>query len=232
MCQGKILSECRDSSALPSGNGRQLRCCARPAGRKQQSTGLLHLDHSNLSTKEKSRKSEYSFCFFGPSVEIRTRGLLNPIQARYQTSPHPDIQLFAERLDILAHLGEKCKHYFQFFENFYSVILALITLPMFHSIATFFSASAFCSSPSYSTKTVWLPQSAHSTCTFQPPSWISMPLPRQQGHSSSSMIFSISVSSSKNIFLFVVQLQSTATDEICSAIGRIFCNCGRKLHGI
>ena len=29
--------------------------------------------------------------FFGPSVEIRTRGLLNPIQARYQTSPHPDI---------------------------------------------------------------------------------------------------------------------------------------------
>ena len=31
--------------------------------------------------------------FFGPSVEIRTRGLLNPIQARYQTSPHPDILL-------------------------------------------------------------------------------------------------------------------------------------------
>ena len=25
-----------------------------------------------------------------PSAEIRTRGLLNPIQARYQTSPHPD----------------------------------------------------------------------------------------------------------------------------------------------
>ena len=25
----------------------------------------------------------------GPSAEIRTRGLLNPIQARYQTSPHP-----------------------------------------------------------------------------------------------------------------------------------------------
>ena len=29
---------------------------------------------------------------YGPSVEIRTRGLLNPIQARYQTSPHPDMQ--------------------------------------------------------------------------------------------------------------------------------------------
>ena len=27
---------------------------------------------------------------FGPSDWIRTSGLLNPIQARYQTSPHPD----------------------------------------------------------------------------------------------------------------------------------------------
>ena len=29
--------------------------------------------------------------FLHPSVEIRTQGLLNPIQARYQTSPHPDL---------------------------------------------------------------------------------------------------------------------------------------------
>ncbi len=34
----------------------------------------------------------YKDTLHGPSVEIRTRGLLNPIQARYQTSPHPDIQ--------------------------------------------------------------------------------------------------------------------------------------------
>ena len=27
----------------------------------------------------------------GPSAEIRTQGLLNPIQARYQTSPHPEV---------------------------------------------------------------------------------------------------------------------------------------------
>ena len=27
----------------------------------------------------------------GPSDWIRTSGLLNPIQARYQTSPHPDV---------------------------------------------------------------------------------------------------------------------------------------------
>ena len=54
----------------------------------------LALNFPNLSAgKEKSRKSKCSFCFFGPSVEIRTRGLLNPIQARYQTSPHPDILL-------------------------------------------------------------------------------------------------------------------------------------------
>ena len=29
--------------------------------------------------------------FLGPSDWIRTSGLLNPIQARYQTSPHPDL---------------------------------------------------------------------------------------------------------------------------------------------
>ena len=63
------------------------------------------------TSKNKAQKSEFDFCAFwidwkrwknavkftrisrhsGPSVEIRTRGLLNPIQARYQTSPHPVI---------------------------------------------------------------------------------------------------------------------------------------------
>ena len=42
---------------------------------------------------EKTVVSFETTVFHGPSVEIRTRGLLNPIQARYQTSPHPDIQL-------------------------------------------------------------------------------------------------------------------------------------------
>ena len=32
---------------------------------------------------------------FGLGERIRTSGLLNPIQARYQTAPHPDIQLSA-----------------------------------------------------------------------------------------------------------------------------------------
>ena len=39
----------------------------------------------------KKNRSILSDTPIGPSVEIRTRGLLNPIQARYQTSPHPDI---------------------------------------------------------------------------------------------------------------------------------------------
>ena len=39
---------------------------------------------------------------FGPSVEIRTQGLLNPIQARYQTSPHPDILLSARQLTYIT----------------------------------------------------------------------------------------------------------------------------------
>lgn len=50
-----------------------------------------------LPPKNEIRKNFRSFGFHGPSVEIRTRGLLNPIQARYQTSPHPDI-LFAALL--------------------------------------------------------------------------------------------------------------------------------------
>ena len=62
------------------------------------------------------RKSRLSFenrHFLGPSDWIRTSGLLNPIQARYQTSPHPDLLASLDCLDILAHLAEKCKHFFQ-----------------------------------------------------------------------------------------------------------------------
>ena len=53
---------------------------------------------------------------FGPSVEIRTRGLLNPIQARYQTSPHPDI-LFAAQFSLITipHLFSFFNPLFKFF---------------------------------------------------------------------------------------------------------------------
>ena len=48
---------------------------------------------------------------FGPSVEIRTRGLLNPIQARYQTSPHPETVNFNCQ-SILAYCFKKSKYFF------------------------------------------------------------------------------------------------------------------------
>ena len=52
---------------------------------------------------------------FGPSVEIRTQGLLNPIQARYQTSPHPEIcpAYSPDNSGILPHLFSKCNRVFQ-----------------------------------------------------------------------------------------------------------------------
>ena len=48
----------------------------------------------------KAKKDGISLRIFrrGPSVEIRTQGLLNPIQARYQTSPHPDMQFAVRQL--------------------------------------------------------------------------------------------------------------------------------------
>ena len=56
--------------------------------------GVMHdfvrLFKSPAKSAKKVPKSTDFGTFFGPSVEIRTRGLLNPIQARYQTSPHPD----------------------------------------------------------------------------------------------------------------------------------------------
>ena len=55
-------------------------------------------DFGVISRKSGEKLEKYRDFFrnhgiLGPSVEIRTRGLLNPIQARYQTSPHPDICL-------------------------------------------------------------------------------------------------------------------------------------------
>ena len=38
----------------------------------------------------KKKKCLMTFLFLGPSDWSRTSGLLNPIQARYQTAPHPD----------------------------------------------------------------------------------------------------------------------------------------------
>ncbi len=42
------------------------------------------------NAEQKQRLPQRGILCFGPSDWIRTSGLLNPIQARYQTSPHPD----------------------------------------------------------------------------------------------------------------------------------------------
>ena len=69
-----------------------------PSSRQQANVHrTFAFNGSNLPTKEKIQNNKSCSGFFGPSVEIRTRGLLNPIQARYQTSPHPD--LIAKRLE-------------------------------------------------------------------------------------------------------------------------------------
>ena len=90
-------SECRDS-------GNQGVDAVEPASSNAPPERCISWFES-LHTKEKSRNSENCFCFFGPSVEIRTRGLLNPIQARYQTSPHPD--LAAQATVICYHSQHK-----------------------------------------------------------------------------------------------------------------------------
>ena len=53
-------------------------------------------------------KIKFGFLSFGPSGESRTHGLLNPIQARYQTALHPDICRFLRQVilyDAIEHLS-------------------------------------------------------------------------------------------------------------------------------
>ena len=45
---------------------------------------------------------------------------MNPIQARYQTSPHPDFVCRSpDGLHIITHLFRKCKPFFKFFQKFF-----------------------------------------------------------------------------------------------------------------
>ena len=52
---------------------------------------IEHLFHSVRLQGMTKRALAFLQVPFGPSDWIRTSGLLNPIQARYQTSPHPEI---------------------------------------------------------------------------------------------------------------------------------------------
>ena len=49
---------------------------------------------------------------FGRSVGIRTRGLLDPNQARYQTSPHPDCQVIIDNKCHLVKSSSVINHVF------------------------------------------------------------------------------------------------------------------------
>ena len=63
----------------------------------------------------------YKDTLHGPSVEIRTQGLLNPIQARYQTSPHPDFLLsvaVSRRLVYNSTVGNGMQVFFSLFSVF------------------------------------------------------------------------------------------------------------------
>ena len=112
--------------------------------------------------KRKSRNGLMPFLLFGPSVEIRTRGLLNPIQARYQTSPHPDICLLRSALEYISIPCRKKQALFSQISKFfyggnfapvcaYSPRSPWITLPIFQRVTTCCSATCFSSSFSYST---------------------------------------------------------------------------------
>ncbi len=70
---------------------------------------------------QKDLKSQRFQVFYGPSVEIRTQGLLNPIQARYQTSPHPDFLLsvaVSRRLVYNSTVGNGMQVFFSLFSVF------------------------------------------------------------------------------------------------------------------
>ena len=70
---------------------------------------------------------------YGPSVEIRTQGLLNPIQARYQTSPHPDFHLFAAVSRRLVY-NSTVKSGMQVFFSLFFVFFKISFQPPFCSL--------------------------------------------------------------------------------------------------
>ena len=61
----------------------------------------------------------------GPSGESRTHGLLNPIQARYQTALHPDFC----NVDILSQETLIVKCFFLFFKTFFACVRLFSIFP-------------------------------------------------------------------------------------------------------
>ena len=78
-------------------------------------------------------KIKFGFLSFGPSGESRTHGLLNPIQARYQTALHPDVSL--RRHVILYPVnGNLSIDFFDFFESFCRNLFVGAVLPRWAGI--------------------------------------------------------------------------------------------------
>ena len=61
---------------------------------------------------EYAKFSVSAWFFFGPSGESRTHGLLNPIQARYQTALHPDIAAFSDGKNYYSGFKINCQYFF------------------------------------------------------------------------------------------------------------------------
>ena len=77
---------------------------------------------------QQKRPAQQSWSF-GPSGESRTHGLLNPIQARYQTALHPDsyCRAFAHsNLFSITHVFTKVNSYLKFTAKLFSYCRAKI----------------------------------------------------------------------------------------------------------
>ena len=106
--------------------GKSLRKKLNNPQKRQTSTGgvcrsLYNENHSYnewFSLYKKTRNLSVSG--LGPRDWIRTSGLLNPIQARYQTSPHPDICFVSRLPEYISTPFQKKQALFFFFpKNFF-----------------------------------------------------------------------------------------------------------------
>ena len=92
--------------------------------------GLLHLHlgwysifpsetAETLAAARVSVVASFLATLVGPSDWIRTSGLLNPIQARYQTSPHPETAARFRRLDYITTFRGEMQAFFSIFLSFF-----------------------------------------------------------------------------------------------------------------
>ena len=97
-------------------------------GKHGSSKEMSHLSHPSIITLANPHYNKKATSFsadgFGPSGESRTHGLLNPIQARYQTALHPDVWPGVLTGDVVYYISYHsfCQHSFSIFSNFFQVM--------------------------------------------------------------------------------------------------------------